>query len=118
MRSCLANDNSGYAGYSGTSMASPHAASAAAMLMDAALFLDKPEAMQSLLMATAMTDDNTIITSETNSHLDNYGAGRINAYKAQYNFGGNVDHVDVAELGSSWNFADFTVPVRLRASSR
>lgn len=113
VRSCLANDNSGYAGYSGTSMASPHAASAAAMLMDARpFFLDKPEAMQSLLMATAMTDDNTVITTETNSHLDNYGAGRINVYKARYNFGGNTSTTWTWQnSGSNWTFADFTVPV-------
>ena len=113
VRSCLANDNTGYAGYSGTSMATPHVASGAALLMDARpFFLDKPEAMQSLLMASAMTDDNTIITTEASTHLDNYGAGRLNVYKARYNFGGNTSTTWTWQnSGSNWTFADFTVPV-------
>ncbi|MEL6430377.1 MAG: hypothetical protein AAFR54_14435, partial [Planctomycetota bacterium] len=45
------------------------------------------------------------------THLDNYGAGRINAYKAAFNFGGNTySSWHWENGGANWTFGDFNVP--------
>ncbi|MEM9799871.1 MAG: S8 family serine peptidase [Planctomycetota bacterium] len=111
IRSCRANDNDGYVGFSGTSMAAPHVTGAAALLVDAYSFMRyAPERLAAQLMATAMTKDNVAISSPTTSHLDTYGAGRVNVYKAMYDLGGNTWSNWGFELDGGWTFADFTVP--------
>lgn len=112
IRSLRADNNTGYFGSSGTSMAAPHVTAAAAMLIDRYSSLaNEPERMQAILMASAISDNNTTISNEASSHLDIYGAGRLNVYKAALNFGGNTyNSWDWENDGSSWTFADFTVP--------
>lgn len=76
---------SGYTNKTGTSMATPHVTGIVAQLVDHVPFLRyNPATTSALLMATAMTKDNLALTTPTSSHLDNYGAGRVEAYKAHY----------------------------------
>lgn len=113
IRSAVANNNTGYANYSGTSMAAPHVTAAAALLADrSSTFRYAPERMMSVLMASATTKDNQIISTESSAHLDTYGTGRVNSYKNHFNFGGNTYLNWGFELnGNQSTFADFTVPV-------
>ncbi|QDV06000.1 Bacillopeptidase F precursor [Planctomycetes bacterium Poly30] len=112
IRSALANNNTGYANYSGTSMAAPHVTATAAILADrSATFRYAPERMMSLLMASATTKDNLSLTTPSSSHLDTYGAGRVNSFKNNLAFGGNTYTNWGFELnGNQSTFADFTVP--------
>ena len=80
-----ADTANGYTNKTGTSMAAPHVTGIAAQLVDHVPFLrHNPATLSALLMATAMTKDNLALTTPTSSHLDMYGAGRVEAYKAHY----------------------------------
>ena len=73
----------GYTVKSGTSMATPHVSGVAATLVDRYSFLRyRPAVLGSLLMATAMTKGNQTISTPSDSHLDTYGTGRVDAYRA------------------------------------
>ncbi len=87
--SCDADNLSGYVTKSGTSMAAPHVSGVAAQLMDHHAFLrHNPVTTGALLMASAMTKDGIVLSTPTSTHLDNWGAGRLDAYKAHYGVGG------------------------------
>jgi hypothetical protein len=80
-----ASTASGYVGKSGTSMATPHVTGVATQLVDHVPFLRyNPATLSALLMATAMTKDNEALSTPGESHLDIYGAGRVEAYKAHF----------------------------------
>ena len=113
IRSAVANNNTGYASYSGTSMAAPHVTAAAAMIVDrSATYRYAPERLMSVLMASATTKDNATIANEDATHLDTYGAGRVNAFKSNFSFGGNTFTNWGFELnGNQQTGADFNVPV-------
>ncbi|MBI5433711.1 MAG: S8 family serine peptidase, partial [Planctomycetes bacterium] len=111
IQSVDANSGNGYSSKSGTSMAAPHVTGVAVQMLDHLPFLKyAPERTASLLMATAMTKGNQTLTFPTENHLDDYGAGKVEAWKANYGS---------AQMGwSNWGsylpannytWADFTV---------
>ena len=114
IRSALANDLDGYANYSGTSMATPHVTAAAATLCDHYSWVRyRPALLSSMLMATAITDNNATLSNPSDAHLDTYGAGRLNSYKSHYNTAdfGYIGNWTFDQTNASWSFADFDVPV-------
>ncbi len=87
--SCDADNLTGYVLKTGTSMAAPHVAGIAAQLMDHHSFLrHNAVTTGALLMASAMTKNDIVLSTPTSSHLDSWGAGRVDAYKAHYGPGG------------------------------
>ncbi|MCC6409865.1 MAG: S8 family serine peptidase, partial [Planctomycetes bacterium] len=82
-----ADDLNGYTQKSGTSMATPHVTGLAAQLVDHQPFFQYNAAsLAATLMATALTKDDQVLTSPSISatHLNTYGAGRVEAYKAHF----------------------------------
>jgi hypothetical protein len=83
--SLLAGSNTGYVAYGGTSMATPHVTGVAAQMCDANWWMRyNPPAIASTLMATAVTRGSQPIYNQYNSDLNLYGAGRIDAWLADY----------------------------------
>ncbi|MBK9386952.1 MAG: S8 family serine peptidase [Planctomycetes bacterium] len=69
---------------SGTSMAAPHVTGIAAQLCDAHPFLrNAPARLSALLMGTALSKGNAVLTSPADAHLSTYGTGRVDALLAQ-----------------------------------
>ena len=106
-----ADTSSGYINKSGTSMAAPHVTGVAAQLVDHIPFLRyNPATLGALLMGTAMTKDNVELSTPNDSHLDNYGTGRIEAYKAH--FGSSQQALfywGYTQNASGYSDVDFTV---------
>ncbi|MFT4539368.1 MAG: subtilisin family serine protease, partial [Planctomycetota bacterium] len=76
-------NNSGYTNKSGTSMATPHVVGVAAQMVDRHSFLRyNPPTLRAVMMAGSMPYENQILSTPSNSHLDNYGTGKLNALKA------------------------------------
>ncbi|MCK6448017.1 MAG: S8 family serine peptidase [Planctomycetes bacterium] len=106
-----ANSGNGYSSKSGTSMAAPHVTGVIAQMLDHLPFLKyAPERAASVLMATAMTKGNQTLTVATETHLDLYGAGRVEAWKANY----GTSQMGWSNWGAylpanSYTYADFTV---------
>ncbi|MBV1928899.1 MAG: S8 family serine peptidase, partial [Gammaproteobacteria bacterium] len=103
----------GYSAYSGTSMAAPHVTGVIAQLCDRWSYLrNRPATTASLLMATAITKDNIALSSPSATHLDNYGAGRVNSYKAfvdNSEFGVLINNTMNLTAASGFQSGDFTV---------
>ncbi|HTL85977.1 MAG TPA: S8 family serine peptidase, partial [Acidimicrobiia bacterium] len=106
-----ANSTNGYKGLNGTSMATPHVAGVAAQVLDAFSWQHyAAERTESLLMATAITKGNQVLTTPGDTHLRQYGTGRVDSYRALYG---------TSELGwsnwgfyltpANWTYADFTI---------
>ena len=111
IRSVQANTTSSYVDYSGTSMASPHVTGAVAQLADHySFFRYAPHRVAAQLMATALRKDDATLTTPSDSHLDNYGAGRIETYRAHW---GNSDWTwgnwGFTATAGAYTFSDFTV---------
>lgn len=109
--SASGSGDSTYSQKAGTSMASPHVTGVVAQLVDRHSFLRyEPARISSLLMATATTKNNQVISSETSAHLDEYGTGRVDAYRANYTTS-QLDWTNWGfdQLPLGYNFADFTV---------
>ncbi len=117
IRSAAANTTNGYSNKSGTSMAAPHVSGVAAQLMQQHSFLrHNPTTTGALLMASAMTKDDIVLptpSSDPAHHLNNYGAGRIEAFKAHYG-AGSVYFWGWTQGTSAGNYVD--VPVATGAT--
>jgi subtilase family protein len=107
-----ANTTSGYSFKSGTSMAAPHVTGTIAQLLDQHAWLRyAPARVDSIAMAAAVTRNNQVLTSPGEAHLNQYGTGRIDAYKMLYgssqlgwtNWGFSLS-------SNTYTYADFTVP--------
>jgi subtilisin family serine protease len=113
VESLLANNNTGYVHYNGTSMATPHVSGVAATLVDHYSWLRyDPALMSALLMATAITKNDQVLTSPGSTHHNTYGAGRVSAEKAHYITSG-YDYLAKSTFEQKWDeyhFVDFTVP--------
>jgi subtilisin family serine protease len=115
IRSANANSGNGYANRSGTSMAAPHVSGIAAQLCDHYPTLRySPHRLASILMATAMTNDDQVLTTPSISstdHLNTFGTGRVNAARAHYNWGDDTSRTTWAATlpANTGTFADFTV---------
>ncbi len=80
-----AGTNTLYTNKSGTSMAAPHITGLAAELLDQNSFYRyNPATLSAVLMATATSKNNQQLTTPTSTHLDSYGAGRADAYRAMF----------------------------------
>ena len=111
IRSVQSNTTSSYIDKSGTSMAAPHVTGAIAQLVDHISWLRyAPHRIASHLMGTAMRKGEISLTTPSDSHLDTYGAGRIEAYRAHWGTSdwGWSSYAYTATPGS-WGYSDFDV---------
>jgi hypothetical protein len=96
-------------------MATPHVAGVVATLVDHYSWMRYDPALTSaLLMATAITKNNQVLSVPGSTHHNTYGAGRVSAVKAHWNFSGagKIGHWSFGQSNSaSYRYADFTVPV-------
>ncbi len=106
-----AGTGTGYTNKTGTSMAAPHVTGVAAQLVDHIPFLRyNPATLGALLMGTALTKDDAVISTPTDPLLDIYGAGRIEAYKAHFGTSQQALYYwGYTQNASGYSDVDFTV---------
>lgn len=106
-----ANSTTGHSYKSGTSMATPHVSGVVAQLLDAYSFLRySPSRSDCLLMASAVTRNNQALTTPSDSHLREFGTGRVDAHKAMW---GTSDsswtNWGFFMSSNTYSYADFTI---------
>jgi serine protease AprX len=105
-----ANTSGGYDDKYGTSMATPHVTGLGAELVDHLTgFQGWPEPLSALMMTTAMTKDNATYSTPSDSHLDNYGAGRIEGYRAHWTTSQIATYYWYFGIGNSSTNVEFPV---------
>ncbi|MCC7012231.1 MAG: S8 family serine peptidase [Planctomycetes bacterium] len=108
--SVAANTASSYSDKYGTSMATPHVTGLAAELVDHFTgFQGWPEPLNALLMATATTKDDFAPTFPTDLHLDQFGAGRIEGYRAHWTTGQIATYFWYFGIGNNSTYVEFPV---------
>jgi hypothetical protein len=112
--SVQAGTTSGYTNKGGTSMATPLVSGIAAQLCDHYSFLRyNPSALSAVMMAGTLSHADQTIDSPSGdaTHLNNYGVGRIDSYKA--NYGTSQQALYFWSFDQSWTTGgvelDFTV---------
>jgi hypothetical protein len=101
----------GYTEKSGTSMAAPHVTGVVSQLIDSdAAFAYLPERISAHLMATAIRKDSQLLSLPSDAHLDQYGAGRVDATRAIWGSGGTDVHWAFSLNAGGSTYYDFTVP--------
>jgi len=94
-----------YTSGSGTSMAAPHVTALAAQLCDRFPFLRyRPYTLGAVLMASALSKDGAVLgtpSTDPDHHLNTYGAGRVEAYRAMGSNGQQAFYFWAFSQGSS-----------------
>ncbi len=114
--SALAGTSSGYTDKQGCSMATPHVSGiAATILQHYPSFVDRPQYLRALLMATAIPHDNVVTPTDNNlGGRNTYGLGRVSAYAAHWghaNTNGWSWHGAARGISLwNWGFRDIDVP--------
>ncbi|MCB9882575.1 MAG: S8 family peptidase [Planctomycetes bacterium] len=94
----------------GSSTATPHVSGLAAQLVDHyAGMRFAPHRLASLIMATATTRNDQLLTTAADLHLRNYGAGRVDAWRAHWNNGQMSWRNWNGTVTNSWIYGDFTI---------
>ncbi|HTF87574.1 MAG TPA: S8 family serine peptidase [Planctomycetota bacterium] len=116
LSSCLAGTTTGYANGGGTSMSTPLVSGLALQLCDHYSFLRyNPSALAATLMAGSLTHNNQVISTPGDTHLDAYGTGRVDAYKA--NFGDSQQALSFWSFNPSWSSAYTELPFTVSAGA-
>jgi len=111
-----AGTTNGYTDMVGCSMATPHVSGiAATVLQHYSSFVDRPQYLRALLMATAIPHDDAVTPSNNNSGGRNtYGLGRVSSYAAHWahlNANGWSWHGAARGINNwRWGFRDIDVP--------
>ena len=116
LSSCEAGTLSGYVNKGGTSMSTPLVSGLAAQLCDHYSFLRyNPACLAAVLMAGAMTHNNQVLSQPTDAHLDSYGTGRVDAYKA--NYGDSQQSLYFWSFNPSWTSSYTELPFTVSAGA-